>query len=456
MKNMLFAFSVSCIAAVSAAPSKTAAPRAVPLDRENTFLIGGGLGWGSRTDAEIKEFKECGFNMASCVPQGCRKTLDLLASNGLHVTISGIAPWWWGGKDRRGKMHEINPISKYDEAAARYKDHPAITGIYIGDEPSALDFEHYGKVVRHTQEHYPQLLPILNLFPNYASTALNTESEAESQLGTKDYRTHLAEYCRHVPLDYISFDCYCWSGHFTPAVLIENLREVANAAIATRRDLWAYLQANRQQEIHKTWKLINRSMTAETMRWQANLSLSFGARCIRWACYKKGWWTENAIDTNGCRTATWYNLRTVNRELHRTTERYMKFRTVSIDLVGPGAEVWKGVRQHIVPEARNAAIYALAATNGAPLAVGHMLSTDGAGDHAVYVTACDDPDGYRIRENVVKFSSDCPDVYAWNEKGEVPVERLSKTTYAVRLMTSHGVLIVASGYPEAPLPRRKR
>lgn len=242
----------------------------------------------------------------------------------------------------------------------------------------------------------------------------------------------------------------------TPAVLVENLREVANAAIGTRRELWAYLQANRQQEIHETWKLINRSMTAETMRWQANLSLSFGARSIRWACYRKGWWTENALDTNGCRTATWYNLKTVNAELHKTGERYMKFRTLGTELVGPGAKVWEGVRQTAVSAANGAAISGLCATNGAALAVGHMLSRDGAGTQAVYVTACDDPDGYRIQENVVRFSSVWPAVSAWNEAGEVPVERLSEKTYAVRLKTCRGVLIVAGGADPAQIVRLVR
>ena len=428
------------------APKPVAAlPRATPLDRANRLLIGGSLGWGPRTDAEIKEFKECGFDIAGIVPQGDRATLDRCASNGVAVTISGVLPWWSYGRNCAGKMCEENPISKYDEAAAKFVDHPAITGIYTGDEPSALDFEHYGKVIRHTQAHYPQLLPMLNLFPNYASAASNSRSAAESQLGTKDYRSYLEAYCKHIPLDYICFDCYCWSGHLTPAALVENLREVADVAIANRKELWAYLQANREQEIHKTWRLVNRSMTADTMRWQANLSLSFGARSIRWACYRKGWWTENAIDTNGCRTATWYNLKTVNGELHRTGERYMRFRTVGTELVGPGAKVWEGVRQQAVPAANGAAIRDLAATDGAALAVGHMVSRDGAGDHAVYVTACDDPDGYRIQEHVVKFSTDRPVVSAWNEAGEAPVERLSEKTYAVRLKTSRGILIVAGG-----------
>ena len=396
---------------------------------------------GACAEENVRDVRDCGIDFIIGTLDA--KTLDLFAKYGLGVFQENVTPWWWGGSqgERNGRMHEINTMDKYEKAAKGFKDHPAIWAIDVGDEPSAMDFPHYGRIVRHTIENYPNQFPYLNLYPNYASAASLSRSQAQSQLGTATYREHLIEYCKHIPLDYICFDCYAWGWGNKPPVLIENLREVANAATGSRKDLWIVLQAN----THIEGKIRNRPMSEETMRFQANAALAYGARLISWACWGKGWWTENAVDTNGVKTATYGKLKTVNAELHRIGERYMKYRNLSTDLVCFPTDYWKKIDQASVKKADDAAFFGVRAEDGAALAVGHMIAADGSGDHAIYVAACDDPEGETVASHRILFRTPkAATVTAWNEDGPVTVGRTEDGWSAVTVKTCRGILIEAS------------
>jgi len=92
----------------------------------------------------VRDLAQCGIDV---VVNMCndRAALDLLAQNGVGAIVSGIVPGWFGGDgSNAGTMAQKNPLEAYELAAQRFEDHPAIIGIDAGDEPSSLDFEHYG------------------------------------------------------------------------------------------------------------------------------------------------------------------------------------------------------------------------------------------------------------------------------------------------------------------------
>ena len=94
----------------------------------------------ARTETHIKDVKECGIDFIVCMGND-RAALDLFHKYDLGAVVSGVLPGWWGGDgNNAGKLCEINPMEKYIEAAKNFCDHPAIWGIDVGDEPSALDF----------------------------------------------------------------------------------------------------------------------------------------------------------------------------------------------------------------------------------------------------------------------------------------------------------------------------
>ena len=353
-----------------------------------------------------------------------KASLDSLKSVDVGCVIPCGLPHWWGGDNRNGKMRELLPPARYESAAKAFKDHPAIWGVDVVDEPSALDFPYVGETVARVRKGFPRQFPYVNLYPSYASAAKLTADQARCQLGTKDYPEHLERYCAEVPLDYICFDCYTWGWRNTPQTLIDNLEMASTAARRHGKSMWIVLQCNTYAENGRR----GRRMTLDTLRYQAYTAMAFGAETILWACWN-GWWTDNAVDTNDVPTATFAVLKTVNGEIHRLGTDYMKYRTVRTDIVEKGAAstggTFSGVR----------------ADDGSRLAVGHMESRYGSGRHAMFVASCGNPDDASARRMRIRFKAK-GEVVARSGEGPVPVVAQPDGTCSVEIASSGGVLIV--------------
>ena len=182
----------------------------------------------ARTEEHIKDIRDCGIDMIIDLDYD-KAALDLFSKYGLGAIVRDVAPHWWGGCGKAGQFHNEHPVCEYESIARSYTDHPAVWGISIGDEPSALDIPHYGKVLDRCKALFPKSFPYLNLYPNYATVAENTEDETVSQLGTKTYDEYIETYCKYVPADYISYDYYVYATKNLGGCL-ENFRVVSEAA----------------------------------------------------------------------------------------------------------------------------------------------------------------------------------------------------------------------------------
>ena len=99
------------------------------------------------------------------------------------------------------------------------------------------------------------------------------------------------------------------------------------------------------------------------------------------------------------------------------------------------------MRQQAVKEASDSCFSGVCAEDGAALAVGHMLAVDGSGRPAVFIVACDDPEGLKLVDHRVVFRTHSGSVRAWGGNGEVPVGKLANGSFVVTLRTSDGLLI---------------
>ena len=118
------------------------------------------------SEQHIKDLADCGIDLVVCM-QDDRAALDLLDKYGVKVIITGVYPGWGGGNGAKaGQLSQINTWDQYEAGAAAFIDHPAICGINTGDEPSALDFPYYGKIIDYTKKNFPNQFPYLNLYPN--------------------------------------------------------------------------------------------------------------------------------------------------------------------------------------------------------------------------------------------------------------------------------------------------
>ena len=387
----------------------------------------------ARTEAHIKDLADCGVDFVICMEDD-RPALDLFSKYGVGAIVSGIVPGWWGGDgDNAGKLEETNPLSKYEEAAASFKDHPAIWGIDIGDEPSALDFPYYAKVMAKVEELFPNQFAFLNLYPNYASVSQNTAAQTKSQLGTATYDEHIKKYCEYVPADYISYDFYY--KNIGVAKDYANLRTVSDACLKTGRGMWVTVQVNSYDP--KVW------ITENELRFQAYSALAFGAENLTWACYTAGWWNNQVVDENGVKTQQYEKLKRVNAELHSLGRDYMKYIRRSTTFVGfEGTKMLEGSGEKSVKVYGDEIFTNLSA--GCPLIVGEMEARDGGSGKALFVCVADDPYDKAPKKHILRFKAPGREISVRGGDGYLPMKRDSEGWCECTVSSNQGVLIEAA------------
>jgi len=388
----------------------------------------------ARSEAHIKDVADCGIDFIICM-QDDRPALDLFQKYGIGAIVSGIVPGWWGGDGTHaGTLHERNPLSMYEEKAAAFKDHPAIWGIDIGDEPSALDFPHYGKILAKVEEVFPNQFAFLNLYPNYASVSQNSEDQTTCQLGTKTYAEHIEQYCKYVPADYLSYDFYY--KNVGVAKDYDNLRIVADACRRTGRGMWVTTQVNSYDP--KVW------ITENELRFQAYSAMAFGAENLTWACYTAGWWDNQVVDKEGNKTQQYDKLKKVNAEIHLLGKRYMKYigkETAFIGFDGAAAKMLEGTSETSLKAYEDDVFECLCA--GCPLVVGKMAARDGSADEALFICVADDPFDKAPKKYTLRFKAPGRAVSVLGGDGYLPMKRDAEGWCECTVSSNQGLLIEA-------------
>ena len=436
------ALGCNAIAAEGALPQKR-------MDRSKLLIGAYCLQENARTEGHVKDIRDCGVDFIvgtgkNGIFADDRVTLDLFAKYGIGAIVEGVAPVWNGQDGRHaGKMREMHPPAEYASHMAKFTDHPAIWGIDIGDEPSALDFPYFGEIVRQFNKALPDVPLYLNLYPNYASVSQNTGTQTLNQLGTATYAEHVEAYCRNVPLDYISYDFYPYTDPQEDtdrliSKMYDNFIVVADACRRTNRSFWYIPQVNSRDGLSPT--------SENRLRFQANAALAFGVETIMWGCWCKGWWTNNVLDAAGCKTEQYEKLRRVNGELKRIGLEYMKFKRVATHFVGfPEASPRNPTEMFSRTDRLDFGPFRdLHASNGAALLVGEMVLRDKSDETcAVFVTAADDPCDEHPATFDILFRA--KGVRAFGGNGPLKVEVLDGSSCAVPLSSSCGVLLIADG-----------
>ena len=386
----------------------------------------------ARSEEHIKDVKESGTDFIVGM-ENDRAALDLFEKYNLGAVVTGVRPAWWGGDgDKAGQLSEINPIEKYKEASDNFIDHPAIWGIDMGDEPSALDFPYYGKVINKCNKWFPCQFPYLNLYPNYASVAVNNDVQTVNQLGTKTYKEHIEEYCKNVPLDYLCYDFYVYSCNVTK--YYENLEIVTDACRKTGRSMWIVLQVNSVKE--------GVYLSENNLRFQAFSSMAFGAENIIWACYTAGWWYHNVLDTEGNKTEQYEKLKKVNFEIKALADEYMRYRNVDTHFIGFGeSEDIKLCERKSIDSLNTGTFFDFKAENGEKLVIGQMVGRKNS-NQALMVFAADDLEGTNTKSFYLTFKAlEDANIMAYGINGAIPVLRQNDGSYKVKITTNEGLLI---------------
>ena len=389
----------------------------------------------ARTEAHIKDLADCGIDFVICMDND-RPALDLFSKYGVGAILSGIVPGWWGGfGDNAGTLKDVNPITVYEERAAKFQDHPAVWGIDIGDEPSCWDFPYYGEVLAKVEELFPNQFAFINLHPYYAPGPREGNDPTKGALGTGSYQDYIERSCKYVPSDYISYDFYYLQPAAGPQKAYANLRIVADACLKTGRDMWVTVQVNSLDP--KAW------VTLDQLRFQAFSALAYGAQSITWACYTAGWWDNQVVDKDGNKTQQYDKLKKVNAELHTIGKRYMKYTRKATECVGfTEAGMPEGNDKKSLKTYGDDIFSDLTAS--CPLLVGEMTAKDGSADKALFVFVADDPSDKAPAKHTLRFKAKGREISVLGGDGYIPMKRTGEDLYECTVSSNQGVLIEAT------------
>ena len=384
------------------------------------------------TEQHVKEVAECGIDMIVNMRYDLN-TLDLFEKYHVGAIVTGVFPGWFGGDgSNAGMMEQRNPLKVYKAAGNAFKDHPAIWGIDTGDEPSSLDFTHYGHVFSCVKEMFPDKLAYLNIYPSYGVKGTNTVQEIRAQLGTDTHAQYIEEFCKKVDSDYICFDYYLYSADIRGAY--ESFCVVSDACLRTKRSLWVVLQVNSNEQ--------DKWISENQLRFQANMALAFGAEVITWACYTAGWWYNHVLDKKGKKTEQYDKLKQVNQELHLLDEEYRKYRHVATHFVGSfDADELGAAGTSAVKVLNTETFYNVKACEGQPLLVGQMKKRTADGDEALMICAADDPFDKGTEIYQVQFKVRDKKVRAFSGKGERELKVLEDGSYMFEVRSGEGILL---------------
>lgn len=266
---------------------------------------------GSPTEPEhLRLMKQAGLNLSGF----CRvEDLDAVRDAGLQCIVSDPAI---SAVVHKNQATDAEIQKAVDALAARIKDHPAVFGVNLRDEPGVDQMPILGRLSAALLKALPGKLPYVNLFPNYAN---------RQQLGANTYEDYLRAYIKHVPLPYLSWDNYSLTAGEMHPRFFDNLEAVRKVTLETGIPFWNCILS--------TALFRHMEPSDATLSLQVYSTLAYGGRGIQYFTYFSadvGNFRLAPIDHYGNRTATWDALRRVNNQLLTLLPTILKLRSTGV------------------------------------------------------------------------------------------------------------------------------
>jgi len=256
----------------------------------------------------------------------------------------------------------LNPDISIDATLIRYvandyKNHPALAGYLIKDEPSAGLFPSLKEFTELFRKEDPLHEPTINLLPSYGSPV---------QLGIDNYRAYVASFITTVKPGLLSYDNYALREGVT--WYDPWYADLAVVREETRKSRIPYIVFIQSEGIRNGLRVPNR---AEIL-WQINTALAYGAHGVGWFCYwtpesDQGFQQEEGmppplveahynamIDINGKRTEVYDFVREANYYLKKAGKELLLWNNTDAARYEAGKMVEPGSSPVVTPSGDSA------------------------------------------------------------------------------------------------------
>ena len=218
------------------------------------------------------------------------------------------------------------------ETAEAIRNHPALFGYMLGDEPRMDDFDTYKHRYHAIRAADSTHLCYQNLFPYYGDELLET-------IGAASYEEYLRKFSE-IPLPQISFDFYpIWDYDIRPTWYY-TLEAVRRESLRTGVPFWAFVLSTPHVGYPQP--------TLEMLRLQIYSNLAYGAQAIQYFTFRTPPpddtydYHNGPITLEGQKTETYNIVRDMNRELR---EAIPFFDGCTVERVGHLLEVPLGTER---------------------------------------------------------------------------------------------------------------
>jgi hypothetical protein len=229
-----------------------------------------------------------------------------------------------------------------EKMAATFKDHPALEGYYLGDEPGKPLFQELADWNKRLKNADDKHYSFVNLYPNINSN--------QSKFGTSNYKEYIDTFDSMFPAPYISFDFYPVVDRSIHPRWYENMEFFAEKYTNEGRPFWAFTlttsylaysddtpqpSLNDFYQIYNTYKpektFVHDIPTLPELRLQTFVNLAYGAQGIEFWSFK-GFGAP--LDEQGKRTVVFERLQSVTREIQNLAGVFLGARLVSVAHTG--------------------------------------------------------------------------------------------------------------------------
>ncbi len=261
-------------------------------------------------DATYKEMVEAGFNVVFDYTTGDQlAVLDMCQKYGIKCQVCNIPAL---AKDPSDPEFEKN----LDDIIAQYKDHPALWGYHICDEPLFDSYARIGAVTKYLKKKDPKHPAFTNLLPNYGSFLF----------GGRTFDDYVRTFIKEVEPDIMSYDHYSLmvDGNDRFNSTYDNL-EVFRKACRDYNVPFNSIVLSIPHEAGTNRAVGYRNPNEAELRWQVYTALAYGAKGILYFCYHvPGWDTDSSLETGKEPYAGFYwGDAILNRDLTRNEKYYI-------------------------------------------------------------------------------------------------------------------------------------
>ena len=244
-----------------------------------------------------------------------RAMLDAAYENGIGIILN----------DSRAEVRDIPRIGRegyrrnLEDIKADWGDHPAVWGIFLGDETGKEEYENVCFAFEQAHELMPSWQPYVNQRAFWPGV--------EKLLGFPSWDEYLDDFLKRTGMGFLSYDCYTQMEDKQPdgmELYFTNLRVYGEAARRNGVPFWTALLS--------VPHFAFRDPSLDDLRWQMNTALACGAQGILWFyIYQQELWISNyrnaPVNQVGRRTEKWYEISDLQHIFQRTLAPYLlKFR----------------------------------------------------------------------------------------------------------------------------------